>query len=73
MLQAIVCHGHQACTIVQSCSRQSYKIKLSDGQVVQRHADHIYEYTTNCDDVEQSEELEDIPVSSQNNLLSPMS
>ena len=55
-------------TIVQSCSRQSYKVKLSDGQVVQRHADHIHERTTSCDDVEQSEELEDVspfPVSSQ--------
>ena len=55
-------------TIVQSCSGQSYKVKLSDGQVVQRHADHICERTTGCDDVEQSEELEDVspfPVSSQ--------
>ena len=43
-------------------------VKLSDGQVVQRHADHIRERTTSCDDVEQSEELEDVspfPVSSQ--------
>ena len=33
-------------TIVLSCSGQSYKVKLSDGQVVQRHADHIREHTT---------------------------
>ena len=36
--------------------------------MVQRHADHIHKHTTSCDDVEQSEELEDlppIPVSSQ--------
>ena len=36
--------------------------------MVQRHADHIRKCTTSCDDVEQSEELEDlppIPVSSQ--------
>ena len=55
-------------TIVQSCSGQSYKVKLSDGQVVQRHADHTRECTTSCDDVEQSEELEDalpFPVSLQ--------
>ena len=55
-------------TIVQSCCRQSYKVKLSNCQMVQRHADHIHERTTSCDDVEQSEELEDVPpihVSSQ--------
>ena len=55
-------------TIVQSCSGQSYKVKLSNGQMVQRHADHICKCTTSCDDVEQSEELVDvplIPVSSQ--------
>ena len=36
--------------------------------MVQRHADHIRKCTTSCDDVEQSEELEDVPsnpVSSQ--------
>ena len=36
--------------------------------MVQRHADHIRKHTTSYDDVEQSEELEDvppIPVSSQ--------
>ena len=47
-------------TIVQSCSGQSYKVKLSNGQMVQRHADHIRKRTTSCDDVEQSEELEDV-------------
>ena len=54
-------------TIVQSNGRQSYKVKLSDGQVVQRHADHIRERTTSCDDVEQNEELDvsPFPVSSQ--------
>ena len=29
--------------------------------MVQRHADHIRKCTTSCDDVEQSEELEDVP------------
>ena len=48
-------------TIVQLCSRQSYKVKLSNGQIVERHADHICKCTTSCDDVEQSEELEDVP------------
>ena len=48
-------------TFVQSCSGQSYKVKLSNGQMVQRHADHIRKCTTSCDDVEQSEELEDVP------------
>ena len=54
-------------TIVQSNGGQSYKVKLSDGQVVQRHADHIRERTTSCDDVEQNEELDvsPFPVSSQ--------
>ena len=55
-------------TIVESCSRQSYKVKLSNGQMVQRNADHIRKCTTTYDDVEQSGELEDvppIPVSSQ--------
>ena len=52
---------------VQSNGGQSYKVKLSDGQVVQRHADHIRERTTSCDDVEQNEELDvsPFPVSSQ--------
>lgn len=55
-------------TIVQSCSGQSIKVRLSGGQTVQRHADHICECTTSCDDVGQCEELEEfspIPVSSQ--------
>ena len=54
-------------TIVQLCGRQSYKVKLSDGQVIQRHADHTCKRLTSCDDVEQNEELDvsPFPVSSQ--------
>ena len=36
------------------------KVKLLDGQMVQRHADQIHECASNCHDIGLCEELEDI-------------
>ena len=47
-------------TIVQWYNGQFYKVKLSDGQTVQRRADYIHECSSECKDIEQSKELEDV-------------
>ena len=40
---------------------QSYRVKLADGQVVRRHADHIRRRHSDCDLSVPDDELDDIP------------
>ena len=48
-------------TITKPSGVQSYKIRLADGKVVRRHADHISSRHTNCISMP-SDELDDIPI-----------
>ena len=46
-------------TVMETSHGQSYKIKLSNGQIVKRHIDHICAFESS-EDVVFDEELEDV-------------
>jgi len=48
-------------TVIQQDGRPNYKVKLSDNQIVRRHADHIRARDNGCEDDTQHEDLDDVP------------
>jgi len=47
-------------TVLQQDGRPNYKIKLSDDQIVRRHADHIRARESSSEDVTTHEEVDDL-------------
>ena len=48
-------------TALQQDGGPNYKIKLSDDQIVRRHADHIHARESSSEDVTLHEEVDDLP------------
>ena len=48
-------------TVIEQDGGPNYKIKLSDNQIVRRHADHIRNRVSDCEDVTLHEEDDDLP------------
>ena len=49
-------------TVIQKDGGPNYEIKLSDNQIVRRHADHIRSHESDCEDVLPREEMDDVPI-----------
>ena len=48
-------------TLIGTSGEQLYKVKLSDGRIVQRHADHVCSRQAECNIPVQDDEFDDIP------------
>ena len=49
-------------TVIQKNGGPNYKIKLFDNCIVRRHADHVRTCESDCEDVSQHEEVDDVPI-----------
>ena len=47
--------------VASTNGEQSYKIKLADGKILRRHADHIYPRQGDCNISNQEDDIDDIP------------
>ena len=49
-------------TVVGTSGNQSYKIKLTEGKILQRHADHIRHRQYDCSVPDNEDDIDDIPI-----------
>ena len=48
--------------VVGTSGNQSYKIKLTEGKILQRHADHICHRHGDCSIPDHEDDIDDIPI-----------
>ena len=62
-----ICEFHRGAvrlpgTVIQKNGGPNYEIKLFDNRIVRRHADHVRTRESDCEDVSQHEEVDDVPI-----------
>ena len=49
-------------TVVGTSGNQSYKIKITEGKILQRHTDHIRHRHDDCSIPDYEDDIDDIPI-----------